>query len=516
MAKSNNQIMFTGIVQDIDDPKMLGRIRVYPENNANIQDVLKGYAQRNNLNTVNSPDDIKPWTPDDPFVTLPFLPMYISQVPRPGELVWLIYVNEDYKYQDIYYVQGPFSSPMSLNYQNYQAAKQQTALGDQVKPTTDILNEDGTYKDLNSKGIFPEPGDNSLLGRGNSDVVVKYEDVLIRAGKSLNMDNPNTLPTANVNRAFLQVSSRTQEKLPPQEKVIFNLESDVSFVNYLMEWDIDNPENSQNVFNGSVKFYKLKQNERVLSNQLNVNSEIDDLQFLIYQVTFKSLSLNGVASFISDEINKFNDGFYNTTLSINTQFPFFFRPNKTTNKWTNSQYHQSSSAIENEAWKNVNQIYKNVKYQSTDTIFGSGLMYQQGKIGKPQKITRKVETVTEYRNNPQTFGIMGGDKIVLLSHKSSIPGKERINLIDTLYGIDIDKLTDDVLPNTSSMVRGEELIELLNIIVRYMISHVHAMPGSGPVPVSLDGTQVNEILKQLNDASQKVLNTNIRLNWYLL
>jgi hypothetical protein len=279
-----------------------------------------------------------------------------------------------------------------------------------------------------------------------------------------------------------------------------------------MEWDIDNPENSQNVFNGSVKFYKLKQNERVLSNQLNVNSEIDDLQFLIYQVTFKSLSLNGVASFISDEINKFNDGFYNATLSINTQFPFFFRPNKTTNKWTNSQYHQSSSAIENEAWKNVNQIYKNVKYQSTDTIFGSGLMYQQGKIGKPQKITRKVETVTEYRNNPQTFGIMGGDKIVLLSHKSSIPGKERINLIDTLYGIDIDELTDDVLPNTSSMVRGEELIELLNIIVRYMISHVHAMPGSGPVPVSLDGTQVNEILKQLNDASQKVLNTNIRLN----
>ena len=45
-----------------------------------------------------------------------------------------------------------------------------------------------------------------------------------------------------------------------------------------------------------------------------------------------------------------------------------------------------------------------------------------------------------------------------------------------------------------------------------MISHVHAMPGSGPIPVSLDGTEVNSILKQLNDASQTVLNTNIRLN----
>ena len=62
------------------------------------------------------------------------------------------------------------------------------------------------------------------------------------------------------------------------------------------------------------------------------------------------------------------------------------------------------------------------------------------------------------------------------------------------------------------MVRGEELIELLNIIVRFMISHVHAMPGTGPVPVALDGTQVTDLLKQLNDAHQKVLNTNIRLN----
>ena len=73
MAKNKYQIMFTGIVEDDKDPKMLGRIRVYPENNANIQDVLKGYAQRNNLNTVDSPKDITPWSPDDPFVTLPFL-----------------------------------------------------------------------------------------------------------------------------------------------------------------------------------------------------------------------------------------------------------------------------------------------------------------------------------------------------------------------------------------------------------------------------------------------------------
>lgn len=512
MDKNEYQIMFSAIVQDSQDPKMLGRIRAYPENNANIQDILKGYAQRSNLNTVNSPDDITPWSPDDPFVTLPLLPMYISQVPREGELVWLIYINKAFPYQDIYYLQGPFSSPMSLNYQNYQPAKQLTGQGDQIKPTTDILNTDGTYKDLNSKGVFPEPQDNALLGRGNSDVVVKYEDVLLRAGKSLNMNNPNSLPSANVNRAFLQISSRTQEKLPPQNKIIYNLETDISFVRFLMEWDIDNPENSQNVFNGTVKIYKLKENQRILSNQLNVDSDISDLSFLILQENFKNLTSDSVISFVNDKINKFNDGFYNQTLNIDLQFPFFFRPNKTTNKWRNSQYNNSSIASENDSWDNVNTFYKNIKYQPTDTIFGSGLMYRQGKVGKPQKITKKTETTTEYKNNPQTFGIMGGDKLILLSHKSSIPGKERISLIDTLYGIDIDELTDNILPNTSSMVRGEELISLLNIIVRYMISHVHAMPGSGPIPVSLDGTEVNSILKQLNDASQTVLNTNIRLN----
>ena len=155
MAKNKYQIMFTCVVQDYKDPKMLGRIRVYPENNANIKDVLKGYAQRNNLNTVNSPDDITPWSPDDPFVTLPFLPMYVSQVTKVNELVWLIYVNNDYPYQDIYYIQGPFSSPMSFGFQNYQPAKQLTGQGDQIKPSTDILNTDGTYKDLNSRGVFP-------------------------------------------------------------------------------------------------------------------------------------------------------------------------------------------------------------------------------------------------------------------------------------------------------------------------------------------------------------------------
>ena len=62
------------------------------------------------------------------------------------------------------------------------------------------------------------------------------------------------------------------------------------------------------------------------------------------------------------------------------------------------------------------------------------------------------------------------------------------------------------------MVRGEELIELLNLIVKYLITHVHPYPGLPPVPVSQDGTSSQDILKSILEAQQKILNGNIRIN----
>jgi hypothetical protein len=62
------------------------------------------------------------------------------------------------------------------------------------------------------------------------------------------------------------------------------------------------------------------------------------------------------------------------------------------------------------------------------------------------------------------------------------------------------------------MVRGEELLELINLIVKFLVTHTHAYPGLPPVPVTQEGTNTQTILTELNNAVNKILSKNIRLN----
>ena len=75
-----------------------------------------------------------------------------------------------------------------------------------------------------------------------------------------------------------------------------------------------------------------------------------------------------------------------------------------------------------------------------------------------------------------------------------------------------NKFADEIEPKTSSLVRGEELINLLDLIVRFMINHVHPYHGMNPNPTSTDGVTVDKLLKELLDAQDKLLNKNIRIN----
>jgi len=157
-------------------------------------------------------------------------------------------------------------------------------------------------------------------------------------------------------------------------------------------------------------------------------------------------------------------------------------------------------------------VFSKIKLNFNDKIGGYGLIYQQNLVGDPIKITPKSFRKIETNALPETYGALGAQHIYLLSQLSQIPGKNKINFANSLYGIDEQTFALQIQPNTSSAVRGEELLELLNIIVRFLVSHTHGFPGEPPIPITEDGSSVNNLIQQLNEAYTKVLNQYIRLN----
>ena len=65
---------------------------------------------------------------------------------------------------------------------------------------------------------------------------------------------------------------------------------------------------------------------------------------------------------------------------------------------------------------------------------------------------------------------------------------------------------------TDPLVRGDELLKLVKSLWAFVKTHVHPFPGMPPVPVSQDGTNVQDIEKQLGEANEIILNQDIRIN----
>lgn len=509
----NNSIFFQCRVLNTEDPMMLGRIRGVRLID-NYDDILKSISDP----PWNEEKDI--WTSRDPFVFNALLPYFVYSVPKVDELVQVIYVNKDFKYQNQYYVQNTFSSPTATFKEFYFGGNKFTGTGMQIKNPKPLKNQDGTFTDQSiHKGVFPQPGDNALMGRGSADVIVKQDEVLIRAGKFKGQQlQPNVIPAANQQRGFLQLSKFQSILQNLEPKVYYELEENVFSTKYLIEWVVTNPENTQDKFTGTVYLYQLKPDLSTNTKNLTVNSVVaENLKKLVASESFSQLSKLEVIRFINNFIKTCNNS--NVTVSgtqlfpdnnSSTKFPIFYRPNNLMYSKLNLSTNQGVSATSIEI-KNVSDIYKGIKLNPA-LKGGYGLIYAKGKVGIPRTPVKKVSKQQKYVNRESSYGALGSDTLFLVSHNSQIPGKGKINFDDTLYGITPEKFANEFLPKTSSMVRGEELMELLSLIVRFLLTHTHAYPGLPPVQVTQDGTTAQSILTEIQNAVNKILNENIRLN----
>jgi hypothetical protein len=185
-------------VMDSNDPLNLGRVR------ADILTDDKSAIQKSD--TFDPVKDI--WTENDPFTFNSLLPIYLFTVPLKDELIQIYYHdNETAQFLNAYYIQGPINRIQNIGLENYnQSGKYTDIKGIQVLGAKDLRNTDGTYKDIDPDGVFPNPGDVAQLGRGSTDVIHTKDTVLMRAGKYKGKLTGNANPVGNPNRAFLQLS----------------------------------------------------------------------------------------------------------------------------------------------------------------------------------------------------------------------------------------------------------------------------------------------------------------------
>ena len=337
------------------------------------------------------------------------------------------------------------------------------------------------------------------------DIILKDGELLLRAGKHGNF-NRTQIPVAKTNRAFIQLSNyETLERYAsPTERYLIRKE-DLQ-TKKLIEYEIFNPENQFSAFTGQIILYNLIPDDvsgTTMTSSIVNNSDLEQFKRIQYIEQFTSLPINEVATKINKFIRNVVKGRMENGMNINNQFPLFFRANK-----------QNRDTTDIIGFGNLLNLYTLIKpTEFTNNLKGFGLIYDKtGRDNVPTNVEKQTFRPKQILNQENTVGLMGANQLYLLSHNANNPAKAKINLDNTIYGIDQTKLVNEIQPKTSSVVRGEELMDLIELIVRYLATHVHPYPGLPPVPVSSDGTRVDDLLKELLEASTKILNKNIRIN----
>lgn len=525
--KVAGKIFFTGIVKDNEDIFLLNRIRVFPEKEETISQVLRDLNENLLLPDKSDVKDSVKYTKEDPFVFYPLLPFFITIIPKVNDLVWVTYsnpsTNGNGRKEQFYFPVAP-SFPFNLAAEESTQAKANTSQGFNIGKGTSFksvnINPSNGKKDYTEdiEGIFAEPGDNAIYGQGTTDLILKPTEVLIRAGKIEDLQ-PNTINLANEKRAFFQLSYFQTKKTKSEPKSIVTKQVDKSQLKKLVEYGVINPENTMDSFTGSINIYNISSS--FPSDEFNQDTVVpNNVLSPVWSYQFNAQSLKDATTLINMVINGLNDGYIvidkpplakiTKTFSQDSIFPFYYRPDVSLNN-TLKLPQNNINAVKK---TNAINLISGVKFKGALIDFdGSGLVPGKNLFGTVYKNVKTSTTNTSNVLSKNSVSILCSSKIVLLTHDTTIPGKKPINLKkDTIYGLEQSFIENDILSNTDCLVRGEKLKELLNLIVQFLITHTHSFPMLPPLPVSYSGVDISKLTAELELYNSKVLNQNIRIN----
>jgi hypothetical protein len=148
---------------------------------------------------VKIPDlDNKTANTDLPYC-YPMLPKFFHLLPQVGEMVRVFIEDIKYPERSRYWMGSIISQPQKIGFDTIYTALSTTNMGLTIpEPAPSTLPD--------AKGVFPLPTDVAIIGKINTDVILRTNEVHIRAGKHENGNvlKLNTKNPASVNLVFEQ------------------------------------------------------------------------------------------------------------------------------------------------------------------------------------------------------------------------------------------------------------------------------------------------------------------------
>ena len=384
---------------------------------------------------------------------VPLLPKYLITLPKVGESVFVFqYENNS---------SSPTSSFKTKRFWIGPLITQPTKLeGEPYNSSLSILPDGYTkLKDPNLEiGTYGEDEDIVLQGRYNTDIIQKDRQIWLRVGKYID-ESPNKFNGKNLGYIQLKYGG---EKLKREivEKEVVNYVSETYTV--VITVIINTITNSGTILSGNLPKDSYRQGD---VNRTELFVTVNDAENSNVLTTFQDLnSFTGVES--RDQALTKAKEFVDSFISSNPK------------------------------WKIKSTAEDFIKiYGGNDgvAIFKSQPIEVKKKI-KDVKLTKK-ESV-----NSSVINVVA-NKINLLSHDSK---SQTFNLTDP-KGLITDEEQEKINNKAHPVVYGDNLVEFLELIKKFVSSHVHPYNGLPPDP----STITTDVLRfDLNTILNKNINTN--------
>ncbi len=498
------KIIDIGICIDNIDPKGIGRIRcVRYSDYVGEKEKAKSYEA---------------WSDTDPFVAIPFLPYNINFIPEIEQAVKIINYNPDKEHVNVEYIAGPFINVHDFNSQNFTQQIENTTYGVVLRESPNIIDKNDNYIDKKSDASLAKKTDYAIYGKSGSDIVFTQDGLQLRGGKLLSKGASSVINRKKmVNYPIMGKKSsvlylkKFPKKMTLETKEIPETTLEVKDIKTLIEYEVNNVTNPTRIdffvynvtksFGQTTKTNFFNENTPKPNGVLKlINTDGSDTT-PTHTITIDSSNENYIPNEIRDFLYTVHE---NGLKGVNKEYgksdlhPIYFRP---TQEFVTSNNNNSIT----------NNILSNVKVFSVGPK--SGLIYSILSVKPPFK-TKKIKTeVTKVHpdSEEQTFSALKSDKIYFLSTDTNEPTQKRINFT-TLdkYEYTQDDYIKKIDPNTYALVRGENLIRFLDVLINVIFQHEHNV--TGPMVATDEFKSYTELNKLRETIMEDLLNSSIRIN----